>query len=65
MVNLDRTGWAWEWLRRDPGYDGRDVRADAQMSHGPILLQEAPDAGRGLLFRRGRWHAGLARAHLL
>jgi hypothetical protein len=65
LVSLDRPGWAWEWLRRDAAYVGQ-VSAGAPLNgEGPIILEEAPDTVRGLLFRRRSLDAGLACTHFV
>ncbi|WP_408636676.1 transcriptional regulator domain-containing protein [Novosphingobium aquimarinum] len=53
LASLDREGWAWEWLRRDPGYRGVQ-RPGSQACAVPLFLPAgSPDPHRGLLFRRG------------
>lgn len=59
LLNLDRVGWAWEWLRRNPDY----IALTAQLPKGAqpganLKIIEASDAdtaatGWGLQFRRG------------
>jgi len=65
LRGLDRSGWAWEWLRRDPHYAAPARPDEAAHASGPILLKEAPDSARGLLFPRESPHAGMGSAALL
>ncbi|WP_429771095.1 transcriptional regulator domain-containing protein [Aurantiacibacter flavus] len=53
LASLDRAGWAWEWLRRDPDYRGArrpETQASAELL---VLPAGSADPQRGLLFRRG------------
>lgn len=60
LLNLDRAGWAWEWLRRNPDYIALTTqlplpgRRPAQPGSG-LKIIKATDAatGWGLQFRRG------------
>lgn len=73
MVDLDRAGWAWEWLRRSPGYahgsvDGPppDRGGKTQLGSGFLHLATDPTALRwGLCFRRGAESPGAARATVM
>ena len=63
LLRLDRAGWAWEWLRRNP--DLVAARQDAAMPETPtrssmeprvVTVLDVPLAIRwGVLFRRERW----------
>jgi len=55
LSRLDRPGWAWEWLRRDPGYAGGKLTVDVRPRINRIP-KGAGDPDRGLLFR-GRSYA--------
>lgn len=48
MERLDRPGWAWEWLRRDPTYRG-GVSARATRHAVDLLVMGGGDPQRGLL----------------
>jgi len=50
LSGLDRSGWAWEWLRRDPRYVGSSV-ASSVTSAPRLLPAGRGDPERGLLFR--------------
>jgi hypothetical protein len=57
LLDLDRAGWAWEWLRRRPDYVGDDVdknsRRDLSAKSQPALTrreQPAPARQWGLCF---------------
>jgi hypothetical protein len=48
LLDLDRAGWAWEWLRRHRDYvgedDDKDSRQDSRAESQPALIQRAqPD----------------------
>ncbi len=58
LEQLDRSGWAWEWLRRDPGYRGKAVEQDAGVPGPRLLPADAADPQRGLLFRGGPFALG-------
>jgi len=51
---LDRSGWAWEWLRRDPGYAGGKLTVDVRPRINRVP-KGAGDPDRGLLFRGGSY----------
>ena len=60
LLDLDRAGWAWEWMRRHPDYgrDGgdREPELDRKALSRPIVLRPASrDRARawGLCFCRG------------
>ena len=53
MRELDRTGWAWEWLRRDPAYRGVLVPGSPRRERAIVRSSAQADPSRGLLFRRG------------
>jgi len=65
MARLDRTGWAWEWLRRDPEYEGIATGPVAREARAIVLPQTPGDPARGLLFRRESGPSGQRSAHLL
>lgn len=62
LLDLDRAGWAWEWLRRHPDYekgaggDHGELVPDRKTLTGLTVLRPSQD-GRsgswGLCFRRG------------
>lgn len=52
LERLDRSGWAWEWLRRDPGYRGAGSEVPDAVAVPRVLPSDAADPERGLLFRR-------------
>ncbi|WP_425453603.1 transcriptional regulator domain-containing protein [Aurantiacibacter xanthus] len=65
LTSLDRHGWAWEWLRRDPDYYGVR-RPETQASVEPLVLPAGcSDPQRGLLFRRGPQPLGPGRSNSL
>jgi hypothetical protein len=58
LLDVDRAGWAWEWLRRNRDYVGEDddenSASDSSAKSQPTLIRRAqPDpAGQwGLCFR--------------
>jgi hypothetical protein len=71
LLNLDRAGWAWKWLRRNPDYIaqmiGRPVSAETIKTDLPLLtMPETNDVSDwGLLFRREAGPPGDRRQTLL
>jgi hypothetical protein len=73
LLELDRAGWAWEWLRRNPDYvEGEGREASMQLSQEartrPTILSGVPmgDASRwGLCFCRSGELLSRTRAHAL
>ena len=73
LLELDRAGWAWEWLRRNPDYVEDEGREDSlQLSQEartcPTILSGVPmgEASRwGLCFRRSAELLSRARADAL
>lgn len=62
MLELDRAGWAWEWLRRNPDYEracGEDATVAERQApdtlSGAIVLQSTSAclSPWGVCFRRG------------
>lgn len=43
LVNLDRSAWIWEWLRRDPAYQ-EQARASARHPHANSDPSASPDS---------------------
>jgi hypothetical protein len=43
LLDLDRAGWAWEWLRRRPGYvgddDGKNSSRDLSAKPQPAMIR--------------------------
>lgn len=61
LLDLDRAGWAWEWLRRNPDYAGSvpELPATEPQRKGAAEFAVLPPANTaewaqwGLTFRRG------------
>lgn len=54
LIGIDRAGLAWEWLRRDPGYDAFWRATQAVTEPTPTLMRVPAHAGAldwGLHFR--------------
>lgn len=52
LLELDRAGWAWEWLRRNPDFASFELGNGAHASSGPaIVIQPGLASERSLL----RW----------
>lgn len=73
LLKLDRAGWAWKWLRRNPGYIDRMAGRPPKP---PLILpgtgvsiipaSNADDASDwGLRFRRSPWPSWRRGANLL
>ena len=57
LLKLDRVGWAWEWLRRNPEFVAAMPKSSVQGAMEPrvVTLSDAPLAMRwGVLFCRTR-----------
>lgn len=56
LLDLDRAGWAWEWLRRSPDYageggdEGKKSTRDLSVQSEPVLLRPA---SRGYAYQWG------------
>ena len=54
LLKLDRVGWAWEWLRRNPEFVAAMPKSSVQVATEPrvVTLLDAPLVARwGILFR--------------
>jgi len=57
LLKLDRVGWAWEWLRRNPEFVAAMPKSSVQGAMEPrvVTVSDAPLAARwGILFCRAR-----------
>ena len=53
LLDLDRAGWAWEWLRRNPEFTPRQAMTERRLSTPSGLVVEPDEAGEDQLLRWG------------
>ena len=52
LLELDRAGWAWEWLRRNPEFASIQLENEVRAPSGPaVVIQPGLASERSLL----RW----------
>ena len=53
LLDLDRAGWAWEWLRRNPEFTSQQALAEWRLSTPCGLVVEPGEAWECQLLRWG------------
>lgn len=53
LLDLDRAGWAWEWLRRNPEFTPHQAVTERRLSTRRALVVEPDEAGECQFLRWG------------